>query len=56
MDVDLLDRTLSIIDIVLCLADMCMLVFLLRRAAVPKRKGFDKFASYRRGKSRRICR
>ncbi len=50
MDVDLLDRSLSIVDIILCLADMGMLVYLIKvgRMGRPRPKPYPKFKAYRK--------
>lgn len=55
MDLDFFDRTLSVVDIVVCLIDFAFLAYLIRleRSRRERPKSYSKFAYYRKGKTRR---
>jgi len=55
MDLDFFDRSLSVVDIVVCLIDFAFLAYLIRldRTRRAKPKPVSKFAYYRKGKTRR---
>ncbi len=55
MDIDTFDRILSAVDIVICIVDMSLLVYLIRvgREGRVKIRPYPKFEAYRKGKSRK---
>ncbi len=55
MDLDFFDRSLSVVDIIVCLIDFAFLAYLIRleKSRREKPKPVSKFAYYRKGKMKR---